>query len=718
MSRSSRYRLPLVLTALTIGASHFSPVAGVAHATQQQYTEQPAGANSVALGYPVPLPIDSLTPVAGFRSYASLHARHQQLAIDSDNAVGEIIGETQQQRPIWAYVLSDSDAATSEGFIREAGVLQNGGIHAREWQSPEVLTGIFETLINNETDAGLHQYLLENTRIVLIPVLNIDGFLQTQRYPDRFMRSTYAGDPSNWPRDGRMRRKNMRNVDDDLASESDNLFGIDLNRNNAPWWASSNRSSGNPGSLVYHGSSPASEPETQALQQALMLLDGEPVRLYIDTHSFSKLYYLSRNGNARRDTLALTLGQQMAAATGNSYNVSPDPINSGIGSTDEYFTYEHQALSYTLEIEPRDSSAEYGGFGVSHDGFILPANQIERVRTELTRAALLGYYKQAGAPTLIQAQVRDTETDSVLASLNWAAQSSSTRTKTSSDSRAWQSGASYRLVLDFNKPMRVRNEQGDIINYRGQSVTLAPRLRLLAQQSDGSLLVADLDSSSAGWCQGASCRRYDSDRFETTFNWPAGWDAGSLVNVRLQVAVSDFAGNGLDANPATVMHWQDGAWRDYEDEFAVSGDSGGADQQLLLIRSGEPPVYNGGISVPTLRAGQAFDYQFASNAFTDPEGGALTYELRSDPSPLPSWLQFDAANRRLSGTPPNAGSVSAQIVARDADGNIAVAPLTLTITAADSGGGSGGGAAGFGAVMLLSLALARLQLLRSQRQRK
>lgn len=698
--------VPLLLTALAVSVSHCAIFVSVAEATQLQYTEQPAGANSVALGYPVPLPIDSLTPVAGFRSYSSLHARHQQLAIDSTNAVAATIGETQQQRPIWAYLLSDSDSATVEGFIDEAGLLQNGGIHAREWQSPEVLTGIYETLITNEADAGLHQYLLENTRIALIPVLNIDGFLQTQRYPDRFMRSTYAEDPGNWPRDGRMRRKNMRNVDEDLSSESDNLYGIDLNRNNAPWWATSNRSSGNPGSLVYHGTSPASEPETQALQQALNLLDGVPVRLYIDTHSFSKLYYLSRNGNERRDDLALTLGLQMAAATGNSYTVSPDPINSGIGSTDEYFTYEHQALAYTLEIEPRDSSAEYGGFGVTHDGFILPASQIERVRTELTRAALLGYYKQAGAPALIQAEVRDAVTDSVLASLSWTAQSATTRSKTSSDSRVWQSGASYRLVLDFNKPMRVRNDQGDIVNYRGQSVTLAPRLRLLAQQSDGSTLIADLDSNTAGWCQGAACRRYDSDRFETSFNWPAGWDASQLINVRLQVAVSDFAGNGLDANPATVMRWHEGAWLHYEDEFAVSGDSGGADQQLYLIRSGEPPVYNGGITVPSLRAGQAFEYQFAADAFTDPEGGPLTYELRSDPSPLPSWLQFDAVNRRLSGTPPTAGNVSAQIVARDADGNIAVAPLTLTIQAAESDSG-GGGTSSLVGIMLLAVALAR-----------
>ena len=35
---------------------------------------------SIALGYPVPLPIDTPLPFDGFRSYAGLHARHQDLA--------------------------------------------------------------------------------------------------------------------------------------------------------------------------------------------------------------------------------------------------------------------------------------------------------------------------------------------------------------------------------------------------------------------------------------------------------------------------------------------------------------------------------------------------------------------------------------------------------------------------------------------------------------
>ena len=45
------------------------------------YTENDNSGNNVALGYPVPVPVDSLTAVDGFRSYDSLHAQHQFLSL-------------------------------------------------------------------------------------------------------------------------------------------------------------------------------------------------------------------------------------------------------------------------------------------------------------------------------------------------------------------------------------------------------------------------------------------------------------------------------------------------------------------------------------------------------------------------------------------------------------------------------------------------------------
>ena len=47
-------------------------------AQQFRYTRADDSGFNVALGYEVPRPVDSLTPVDGFRSYQSLFERHHQ----------------------------------------------------------------------------------------------------------------------------------------------------------------------------------------------------------------------------------------------------------------------------------------------------------------------------------------------------------------------------------------------------------------------------------------------------------------------------------------------------------------------------------------------------------------------------------------------------------------------------------------------------------------
>src|SRR5690606_20469326 len=95
------------------------------------------------------------------------------------------------------------------------------------------------------------------------------------------------------------------------------------------------------------------------------------------------------------------------------------PANFGIGATDEHFGYGLQIPSFTLEIEPRASAAEYGGFGYHHDGFILPASEIARVRRELADALTLGLYRMAGPPVLLAAEIRSTADDRVVYRARW-----------------------------------------------------------------------------------------------------------------------------------------------------------------------------------------------------------------------------------------------------------------------------------------------------------
>ena len=208
--------------------------------------------SKIALGYPVPQPVDTPLPFNGFRTYSGLHMRHQDLAVTTPWVHGTVIGQTREERPIWVYQLGDADHYTATGLPEQA-MLSNGGIHAREWQSPEVTTGIIELLALTDDGNPLVEYLRENANILVIPVLNVDGFQQTQRFPSLNWLGTDPGYPDTSPRDGRMRRKNMLGVDEDLYTQGDHLQGVDLNRNSDPYWASNpNRSSGDTNSIVHH----------------------------------------------------------------------------------------------------------------------------------------------------------------------------------------------------------------------------------------------------------------------------------------------------------------------------------------------------------------------------------------------------------------------------------------------------------------------------------
>ncbi|MGH8076658.1 MAG: putative Ig domain-containing protein, partial [Lysobacter sp.] len=122
---------------------------------------------------------------------------------------------------------------------------------------------------------------------------------------------------------------------------------------------------------------------------------------------------------------------------------------------------------------------------------------------------------------------------------------------------------------------------------------------------------------------------------------------------------------------------------------------------INAVNSG--PSYAVGVVPSTLsgNATVAFDYQLPANAFTDPNGDALSYSaylLRWVPDrtdgegyvepahwsqeALPSWLFFNTATRTLSSTAPVQGTYEIEFVAQDGAGASASVNTTLTIGAA------------------------------------
>lgn len=536
------------------------------------------------LGYPVPVPVASLEPIEGFREYQSLMAQLQGLALESADLRAVAVGTTHAQRSIWAFVVSSASDLDREGLAKPAFYL-NGTTHAREWGIPEVAAGTIEHLLAGADRSGVERYLLDNTRLVIVPVQNVDGFLQTQRYPSQAIIESDPRFPSHWLRDGRMRRKNMAEVDEDLFSFADHLGGVDLNRNNRPFWASSSQSSSNPADLVYHGSAAQSEPEVQAMLQALSLAPTSRLRLGIDLHSYTQVFFSSNTGDSELFAIQNQLIDRLAShhqqvsrserfPGGRLYRNVPDPAFQGIGAHAEYFAYEFAVPAWTLEIEPGDGAGQdYGGTGDSHSGFILPDSEARRVADAWAQSHQVAFYFMAGPPHLAA-----TEIDALVGAqaeprlrTRWALEGG-VRTLDVSTLQALAPGQTYRARLRFSKPMRVHDADGTAQGFPG--ILVAPPIVSLLREGQRS----SLDTSGGRWLTRAmGAGRYDGDTFEFEFTLAA--DA-SLGEARLAVEAQDLVGLRLDPQPESPVDWSQGRWQGYE------GQPGGEDISVALLLGG------------------------------------------------------------------------------------------------------------------------------------
>ncbi|MGD8976075.1 MAG: M14 family zinc carboxypeptidase [Gammaproteobacteria bacterium] len=552
---------------------------------QFRYTRDNDTGNNVALGYDVPTPVESLTGVDGYRTYQSLFERHQSLDADNATVDGEILGQTLAGRDIWVYVLGDADRDTTDGGT-EAAALINGTIHAREWQSPEAVTEIYEQLVEIQGDAGFGQYLSENLSVLIVPVLNVDGFVQTQGFPDRFTASELQ------PRDGRMRRKNMQNpvggqpVDEDIDATTDNFYGVDLNRNSARGWGQNGGSSGNPVSLVFRGPAPESEPEIQALVAAAQIAPAERLRFFSDVHSFSQIFFTPLTGNTRRDNITTSLVARMRAVLGNKYRYGPNS-NSGIGLTSDYFARTFQVPAWTLEIEPLNGGSDYGGTNHGHSGFVMPDDQVARMRDEVTSMVLAGLYRQADLPRVQAVEIRDAASGALRYSASWVPDATGRRLQVTTD-RALVPGREYRLWLAFNRPMRWRNDGGQIGNYPGQNTAAFPSLSLQFPSLTDAGSDVPINGTGGNWLDvpggdGNGYLRYRDDALTASFTVPAGTPADSAVTGVLAVATTDIMMAALDGDPSTRADWAGGHWIGYENEAGDETDTGGRDCTITVF---------------------------------------------------------------------------------------------------------------------------------------
>jgi hypothetical protein len=252
--------------------------------------------------------------------------------------------------------------------------LMLGVHHAREWPSGEHAMEFAVDLVKNYgTDRRITD-LVNRSRVVVVPVLNVDGFDKSRtdgglvdlREADGGGTATILGTPGN-----AYMRKNCRVIDGQdtpdgscaLAATSPGGYGIgvDLNRNYGGYW-------GGPGASdlfadpTYRGAAAFSEPETQNIRE---LISGRQVTTLITNHTFSNLV-LRPNGAAPDlvpssegvplgdpyDEAALkALGDAMAAQNGYSSQHAWELYDT-TGSVEDWSYNATGGFGYTFEIGP------------------------------------------------------------------------------------------------------------------------------------------------------------------------------------------------------------------------------------------------------------------------------------------------------------------------------------------------------------------------------
>ncbi|MGO4690054.1 M14 family zinc carboxypeptidase [Glaciibacter sp. 2TAF33] len=205
-----------------------------------------------------------------FRPYSGPGGLQEELATQASAhptiAELRVIGQTVNGQDISAVRVTRNPATAKDGS--RPTTVYFGAQHAREWITPEMVRRLLHLYLDGYGTDPRITTLINTTELWFIPVANPDGY-----------DFTFQDDGD------RLWRKNLRDNNGDGAIGSGD--GVDLNRNSATRWGYDNEgSSPNPASETYRGPTPASEPETQAMDALFKRLTPQ---FFINYHSAAEL---------------------------------------------------------------------------------------------------------------------------------------------------------------------------------------------------------------------------------------------------------------------------------------------------------------------------------------------------------------------------------------------------------------------------------------------
>jgi hypothetical protein len=220
-----------------------------------------------------------------------------------------------------------------------------GGIHGNEWPGVDVASDFAVDLAEQDGRDPRITKLLDQVRVIVVPVVNPDGFdaSRSGKIPDK--------------------RKNCdptcgTKVDPDTGADD---AGVDLNRNFGVNWGGVG-SGGGTADGDYRGTKPFSEPETQNIRD---LVTGHQVTVAVGLHTYGDMNLRPPGQNAAAltpdETLYAELGRRMADANGYPSKLSRDLYETS-GTAEEWSYYTTGGLGFETEL---NGETNHGPFASS-----------------------------------------------------------------------------------------------------------------------------------------------------------------------------------------------------------------------------------------------------------------------------------------------------------------------------------------------------------------
>ncbi len=266
-------------------------------------------------------------------------------------SVKSSIGQSIEGKPIYHVKISDHPTTDD----KDPEVLYTAVHHAREPGGLSQLLFYMWYLLENYEKDPLVKSVVDHTQMYFVPCVNPDGYLFNQ---------------TTNPDGGGMWRKNRK-------KNPTNNYGVDLNRNYGyKWGFDDNGSSSTTNNETYRGTSPFSEPETQAIKK---LCEEHKFQLALNYHTYGNLliypWGYSSQEKTVDDTVFYNFGKLFTKENNYKYGNSIATVSYDVnGGSDDWMYGETNTKNKIYSFTP-----EVGDFA---DGFWPPSSKIMRMCRE------------------------------------------------------------------------------------------------------------------------------------------------------------------------------------------------------------------------------------------------------------------------------------------------------------------------------------------------